>query len=153
MLNDSELNWFNTHSFLLQSVRIPAQIQTLGHQSPMLKSSMADQNQPVQVNLIPLRSIWYYFFDPHLRFLLPSFPNRLYPPSFSFPLRINHHPISSDLWESLTPLSLLKPNPKESPLKQLCQDLMSGKKPSKTAPCPQLMVGETSIREYSKIKV
>jgi hypothetical protein len=50
-------------------------------------------------------------------------------------------------------LSLLKPNPKESPLKQLFHDLMSGKTPSKTGPCPQLRVGETGIREYSKIKV
>jgi hypothetical protein len=69
MLNVSELNLFNTHSFLLQSVGVPAQIETLGHQSSKLKSSMADQNQVVQVNLIPLRSIRYYFFDPHLRFL------------------------------------------------------------------------------------
>jgi hypothetical protein len=81
MLNISEVNLFNTHSFLLQSVEVPAQIQTLGHQSLKLKSSMADQNQVVQVNLIPLRSIRYYFFDPHLRFLLLSF-NRIYPPSF-----------------------------------------------------------------------
>jgi hypothetical protein len=51
------------------------------------------------------------------------------------------------------PLSLLKPNPKEYLLNQLCQDLMSGKTPSKTGPCPQFQVGETGIREYSKIKV
>jgi hypothetical protein len=153
MPNVSELNPFNTHSFLLQSFGVPAQIQTLGHQSPKLKSSMADQNQVVQVNLIPLRSIRYYFFDPYLRFLLLSFLDRLYPLSFLFPSRINHHPISSDLWEPPTPLSLLKPNPKESPSKQLCQDLMSGKTPSKTGPCPQLQVGETGISEYSKIKV
>jgi hypothetical protein len=82
MLNASELNLFNTHSFLLQSAGVPAQIQTLGHQSPKLKSSMADQNQAVQVNLIPLRSIRYCFFDPHLRFLLLSFLDRLYPLSF-----------------------------------------------------------------------
>jgi hypothetical protein len=82
MPNVFELNPFNTHSFLLQSVGVPAQIQTLGHQSPKIKSSMADQNQAVQVNLIPLRSIRYYFFDPHLRFLLLSFVDRLYPPSF-----------------------------------------------------------------------
>jgi hypothetical protein len=72
MPNVSELNPFNTHSFLLQSVGVPAQIQTLGHQSPKLKSSMADQNQAVQVNLIPLRSIRYYFFYSHLRFLSVS---------------------------------------------------------------------------------
>jgi hypothetical protein len=82
MLNVSELNLFNTHSFLLQSVGVPAQIETLGHQSSKLKSSMADQNQAVQVNLVPLRSIQYHFFDPHLRFLLLSFLDRLYPPSF-----------------------------------------------------------------------
>jgi hypothetical protein len=152
MPNVSELNPFNTHSFLSQSVGVPAQIQTLGHQSPKLKSSMADQNQAVQVNLIPLRSIRYYFFDSHLRFLLLSFLDRLYPSSFWFPLRINHHPISSDLWESLTPLSLLKPNPKESPLKQLCQDPMSGKTLSKPSPCPQLQVGETGIREDNNAK-
>jgi hypothetical protein len=70
------------HSPLLQSVGVPAQIQTLGHQSPKLKSSMADQNQAVQVNLIPLRSIRYYLFDSHLRFLLLSFLDRPYPPSF-----------------------------------------------------------------------
>jgi hypothetical protein len=82
MPNVSELNLFNTLSFLLQFVGVPAQIQTLGHQSPKLKSSMADQNQAVQVNLISLRSIRYYFFDPHLRFLLLSFLDRLYPPRF-----------------------------------------------------------------------
>jgi hypothetical protein len=82
MLNVSELNLLNTHSFLLQSVGVPAQIQTLGHQSPKLKSSMADQNQAVQVNLIPLRFIRYYFFNPHLRFLPLPFLDRLYPPGF-----------------------------------------------------------------------
>jgi hypothetical protein len=39
MLNVPELNLFNNHSFLLQSVGVSAQIQTLGHQSPKLKSS------------------------------------------------------------------------------------------------------------------
>jgi hypothetical protein len=62
MLNVSELNPFNTHSFLLQSVGVSAQIQTLGHQSPKLKSPMVDQDQALQVNLIPLRPIRYYFF-------------------------------------------------------------------------------------------
>jgi hypothetical protein len=78
MPNVFELNPFNTYSPLLQSVGVPAQIQTLGHQSLKLESSMADQNQAVQVNLIPLRSIRYY----DLRFLLLSLPDRLYPPSF-----------------------------------------------------------------------
>jgi hypothetical protein len=82
MPNVSELNPFNTHSFILQSIGVPSQIQTLGHQSLKLKPSMADQNQAVQVNLIPLRSIRYYFFDSHLRFLLPSFLDRPYQPSF-----------------------------------------------------------------------
>jgi hypothetical protein len=35
------------HSFLSQSVGIPAQIQTLVHQSLKLKSPMADQNQAI----------------------------------------------------------------------------------------------------------
>jgi hypothetical protein len=43
---------------------------------------MADQNQAVQVNLIPLRLIRFYLFDPHLRFLSLCFPDRLYPLSF-----------------------------------------------------------------------
>jgi hypothetical protein len=73
MPNISELNLFNTHSFLLQIVGVSTQIQTLGHQSPKLNSSMVDQDQAVQVNLIPLRSIRYYLFDSHLRFLLLFF--------------------------------------------------------------------------------
>jgi hypothetical protein len=82
MLNVSELNLLNTHSFLLQSVGVSAQIQTLGHQSPGSNLQMADQDQALQVNFTPLRSIRYYFFDSHLRFLLLSSLNRLYPPSF-----------------------------------------------------------------------
>jgi hypothetical protein len=65
MPNVSELNPFIAHSFLSQSVGVLAQIQTLSLQSPKLKSLMADQNQAIQVNLIPLRSIRYYFFDSH----------------------------------------------------------------------------------------
>jgi hypothetical protein len=57
------------------------------------------------------------------------------------------------MWESLTPLSLLKLNPIEYPSNRLYQDLMRGKTPSKTGPYPQLQVGETGIRGYSKIKV
>jgi hypothetical protein len=38
MLNVSELNLFNTRSFLLQSIGVFAQIQTLVHQSLKLKS-------------------------------------------------------------------------------------------------------------------
>jgi hypothetical protein len=118
-----------------------------------LKPSMADQNQAVQVNLIPLRSIRYYFFDPRLRFLPLFFPDRLNPLSFWFPSRIIHHLIFSDLWESPTPLSLLKPNPTEYPSNRLYQDLMRGKTPSKTGPCPQLQAGEIGTRGYLKIKV
>jgi hypothetical protein len=118
-----------------------------------LKPSMADQNQAVQVNLTPLRSIRYYLFDPHLRFLLLPFLDRPNPLSFWFPSRISHHPIFSDLWEFPTPLSLLKPNPTEYPSNRLWQDLMRGKTPSKTGPCPQSQAGGTGIRGYSKIKV
>jgi hypothetical protein len=82
MLNVSELNLFNTHSFHLQSVGVSAQIQTLGHQSPSSNLQMADQDQALQINFIPLRSIWYYLFDSHLRFPLLSSLDRLYPPSF-----------------------------------------------------------------------
>jgi hypothetical protein len=39
MLNVSELNLFSTRSFLLQSIEVFAQIQTLDHQSLKLKSS------------------------------------------------------------------------------------------------------------------
>jgi hypothetical protein len=77
MLNVSELNPFNTHSFLLQSAGVSTQIQTLGHQSASSNLQMADQDQALQVNLIPLRSIRYYFFDSHLRFLLLPFLDRL----------------------------------------------------------------------------
>jgi hypothetical protein len=82
MLNVSELNLFNTHSFFLQSVRVSAHIQTLGHQSPSSNLQMADQDQALQVNLIPLRSIQYYFFNSHLRFLLLPFLDRLHPLRF-----------------------------------------------------------------------
>jgi hypothetical protein len=152
MPNIFELNPFNTHSFLLQCWSLRSDPNSSSSISK-LKPSMADQNQAVQVNLIPLRSIRYYFFDPHLRFLSLCFPDRLYPLSFWFPSKIIHHPISLDLWESPTPLSLLKPNPIEYPSNQLCQDLMRGKTPSKTGPCPQLQAGEIGIRGYSKIKV
>jgi hypothetical protein len=50
-------NLFNTYSFSLQSIGVFVQIQTLGHLFPKLKSSVADQNQAAQVNLIPLKSI------------------------------------------------------------------------------------------------
>jgi hypothetical protein len=135
----------------MQSIGVSAQIQTLGRQSPKLKSSMADQNQAIQVNLIPSRSIRHYFFDSYLRFLLPPFLDRSCPPSFWFTPRTTHHPISSDMWESLIPASLLKPNPRECPLKRLYQGLICGKMLSKTGPYPQLQVGEIGTRGYLQI--
>jgi hypothetical protein len=47
----------------------------------------------------------------------------------------------------------LKPNPKESPLKRLYQDLIGAKMLSKTGPCTQLQARETGIREYLRIRV
>jgi hypothetical protein len=73
-------NMFNTYSLSLQSIGVSVQIQTLGHLFPKLKSPMADQNQAAQVNFIPLRFI--PLFDSYLRFLLPSFLDRSFPPSF-----------------------------------------------------------------------
>jgi hypothetical protein len=61
MLDVSELNLFNTCSFLLQSVGVFAQIQTLVHHPSSSNLQMADQDQVLQVNLIPLRPIRYYF--------------------------------------------------------------------------------------------
>jgi hypothetical protein len=75
-------NMFNTYSLPLQSIRASVQIQTLGHLFPKLKSSMADQNQAAQVNFIPLRPFGIILFDSYLRFLLPSFLDRSFPPSF-----------------------------------------------------------------------
>jgi hypothetical protein len=60
--NASKSNLFNTYSFSLQSTGVSAQIQTLGHPFPKLKSSMADQNQAAQVNFIPSRPIRHYSF-------------------------------------------------------------------------------------------
>jgi hypothetical protein len=55
-------NLFNIYSSSLQPIGVPVQIQTLGHLSPKLKSSMADQNQAAQVNFTPLRFIRHYPF-------------------------------------------------------------------------------------------
>jgi hypothetical protein len=44
-------NMFNTYSLSSQSIGASVQMQTLGHPSPKLESSMAGQNQAVQVNL------------------------------------------------------------------------------------------------------
>jgi hypothetical protein len=75
-------NLFNTYSLSLQSIGVSVQIQTLGHLFPKLKSSMADQNQAAQVNFIPLRPFSIIVFDSYLRFLLSSFLDRSFPPSF-----------------------------------------------------------------------
>jgi hypothetical protein len=55
-------NLFNTYSFSSQSVGVFAQIQTLGHLFPKLKSSMASQNQAARVNFIPVSFIRHYPF-------------------------------------------------------------------------------------------
>jgi hypothetical protein len=56
-------NLFNTYSLSLQSIGASVQIQTLGHPSPKLESSMAGQNQAAQVNFIPVSFIQHYLFD------------------------------------------------------------------------------------------
>jgi hypothetical protein len=116
-----------------------------------LKPSMADQ--AIQVNFIPLRFIRYYLSDSLLRFPFPPFLDRSYPRSFWFTLRTTQHLISSVLWESLIPASLLKPNPGESPSKRLYQGPSCGKTLSRTGPCPQLQARETGTRGYSQITV
>jgi hypothetical protein len=76
MLNVSELNLFNTHSFLLQSVGVSAQVQTLGRQFPKLKSlnggprsSSPGKSHPLKAHSVLLFSIsildffLYLFFD------------------------------------------------------------------------------------------
>jgi hypothetical protein len=100
----------------------------------------ADQDQVLQVNLILLRLIRYYFFEFHLRFFFLPFLvlDRLQLPRFWFPSRTNHHPISSGPWEPPTLLSSLKPNLREFLSKKLCRNPMNGKMLSKTGPCPQL---------------
>jgi hypothetical protein len=112
-----------------------------------LKPSMADQ--AIQVNFISLRFIRYYLFDSHLKFLFPPFLDRSYPPSSWFTLRTTQHPTSSVLWESLIPVSSLKPNPRESPSKRLYQGLNCGKMLSRTGHCLQLQAGEICTRGYS----
>jgi hypothetical protein len=61
-------NLFNTYSLSPQSIGVSVQIQTLGHLSPKLKSSMAGQNQAAQVNFIPVSFIRHYPFRflPHI---------------------------------------------------------------------------------------
>jgi hypothetical protein len=65
------LNVFNTYSLSSQSIGASVQIQTLGRPSPKLESSMAGQNQAVQVNFIPVSFIWHSPF----RFLLQISPS------------------------------------------------------------------------------
>jgi hypothetical protein len=60
--NASRSNLFNTYSFSLQSNGVSAQIQTLGHLFPKLKSSMADQNQAAQV-IHPFKTHSALFFS------------------------------------------------------------------------------------------
>jgi hypothetical protein len=144
-------NMFNTYSSSLQPIGVSVQIQTLDHLFSKLKSSMADQNQAAQVNFTPLRFIRHYFSNSYLRFLL-LFPfDRSFPLSFWFILRPTRHLISSDLWEPPIPASSLQLNPKESPSKWLYQGLPCGKMLSRTGLCPQLKVGEISIRGYLQI--
>jgi hypothetical protein len=50
-------NLFNTYYSSLQTIGASVQIQTQGHLSPKLQSSMADQNQAAQVSFTPLRFI------------------------------------------------------------------------------------------------
>jgi hypothetical protein len=61
MLNVLRPNPFNTRSFLLQTVGVFAQIQTLVHQPFKLNLQMENQDQAVQVNFTLLRLIQYYF--------------------------------------------------------------------------------------------
>jgi hypothetical protein len=61
--NVFKLNLFDTNSLSLQSIGASIQIQTLGHLSPKLESSMAGQNQAAQVNFIPVSFIRHYLFD------------------------------------------------------------------------------------------
>jgi hypothetical protein len=77
MLNVSELNLFNTRSFLLQSVGVFAQIQNLVHQSLKLKSSNGGPRSSPPGKYHPLRLIQYYLFDFHLRFFFRPFFDRL----------------------------------------------------------------------------
>jgi hypothetical protein len=55
--NVFKLNLFNTYSLSSQSIGVSVQIQTLGHLSPKLKSSMVGQNQAAHVNFIPVSFI------------------------------------------------------------------------------------------------
>jgi hypothetical protein len=80
--NVFQLNLFNTYSVSSQSIGASVQIQTLGHPSPKLESSMAGQNQAAQVNFILVSFIRHYLFDFYLRFLPPPFRNRSFLLSF-----------------------------------------------------------------------
>jgi hypothetical protein len=55
-------NLFNTYPLSPQSIGVFVQIQTLGHLSPKIKSSMAGQNQAAQVNFIPVSFNRHYPF-------------------------------------------------------------------------------------------
>jgi hypothetical protein len=71
--NVFRLNLFNTYSLSSQSIGASAQIQTLGHPPPKLESSMAGQNQVVQVNFIPASFIRHYPFRFSLQISPPAF--------------------------------------------------------------------------------
>jgi hypothetical protein len=72
--NVFRLNLFNTYSFSSQSIGASIQIQTPGHPSPKLESSMAGQNQAVQVNFIPVSFIRHYPFQFLLHISPSTFP-------------------------------------------------------------------------------
>jgi hypothetical protein len=73
--NVFKLNLFNTYSLSSQSIGASVQIQTLGHPSPKLESSMAGQNQAAQVNFTPVSFIRHYPFS--------IFTSDFSPPAFS----------------------------------------------------------------------
>jgi hypothetical protein len=80
--NVFKLNLSNTYSLSLQFIGASVQIQTLGHPSPKLESSMAGQNQAAQVNFIHVSFIRHYLLIFYLRFLPPAFRDRSFPLSF-----------------------------------------------------------------------
>jgi hypothetical protein len=80
--NVFKLNLFNTYPLSSQSIGASVQIQTLGHISPKLESSMAGHNQAAQVNFISVSFIRHYLFNFYLRFLPRPFRNRSFPLSF-----------------------------------------------------------------------
>jgi hypothetical protein len=73
MLSVSELNLFNTRSFLLQTVGVFAQIQTLVHQSLKIKSSNGGPRPSSSGKSHPPKAHSVLLFRiPSWIFLLPS---------------------------------------------------------------------------------